>query len=1299
MAFFGKVMQFFGFTDSGKSSKDVTDVLPAQVVPAQVVTPLTLDKIAGNIKKNLNEAKKIKNNSDSKKPESIEDKITNTSKKQKEIRDKSAKCSSDISNIIDKVTSYSQRKLRGTKIAPSEPTPPPSSDQTNMNTILTTIPSDPVAKKIKKIISDTIAVDAQEEVVDTAKKIRIIMTKQTPAPVTPADASATPSTPATSSPIPPDQIGKLSEIAESSLIKSKIMYEQDNGELMSEFQDDLCKDYNEIGEELEDQLYQDFLESLIPQPGDNSDVIAEIVEENINKQVSEVIKGIVKDRISKEDVVVENISKRLTKFWLKKLKDNPVDSSIWKVIFKRTAVNIAALCAYDVFNSHCDTSEMQYYPYDLDNYDTAEMKTDRDSMNEEVKKPYTDLAILIQDKSDTTKYPLDNYKSVVIGDYEFTVGPIVDTAKFIGRTLVYIKCQLTPAKKEAVKKASEEKMADDSGKPLDHFYFWVYLSQCVGLFRVFFMLYAQASIEKGVDYTQGTLVHFKLQKILNKYYNDYYNKNNVTIIHSLGGVNHFILNMSYLQDDPFFVDLVKAQEYDNIFMKKPPGKYDSRNYYIVDSPSLLSKGMPIDAVNNPDDYSYDPNHQANYARVMGKDMEKYKGGVGNKGIKNNDVRTYSLVVCFTTVVLRSPPSSMNILLDPSCYNNTFWVQGARNYSSHCYLLSPVLYTVMGASLLYPDYELSKMRSDIMQTQGSKDRNFVSMTSMELLSEQQDYNVYLPEKTKRTSYSNARTAIFKQLSASMAKYENFDVDLTLEEDPDCVFTPFNLTEDSQQKYPDENDPSKTTAKRICNWLSAEDGEDKSKLLKNVDPEYAALLQKFETTHPDLFQNLQREVSSSYGRNTFETNLAIMGDFSNKRNFLYSMFDNAYNICNGLLNCDESELELYYLSESEDNIGWIKTDDLNVLDPFDPKLPNGESRQPYIFKSKFSEIKISQVKNSVPVTVHTLAHIYALKIPYTEVLETAVSLNPEVAHVTTKEYMYMVFQISSTIVYDNGGIILYGIDMQKTPIACLPDLDVKVDSPDSNKDILESIITSVGTFKRYSAWGAFFASKMMEYLGDYDQLPVLLKEFPEILQVCRTYTTTAPFFNYNNIKPYSFIKIPDSCSFSEIFRAEIPALQNIDYIKTHTESIKLFTEIFINPFVKQFDEYTEFDDDEGDTDDEDLVGGTIIVTTSNNENPESNISIDVIEIKKKNKTNNKNKSNKQLIKQRLFELYLKTGKIPKPKHKASLTHIYHKNVQNQSQSQSQSQSPKHRSKSVKIAKHINLRNTRRVRDGRK
>jgi hypothetical protein len=808
------------------------------------------------------------------------------------------------------------------------------------------------------------------------------------------------------------------------------------------------------------------------------------------------------------------------------------------------------------------------------------------------------------------------------------------------------------------------------------------------------MLYAQLAIEKGVDYTQGTLVHFKLQKILNKYYNDYYNKKNVTTIHSLGGVNHFILNMSYLQDQEFFADLVHAQEYDNIFMKKPPGTYDSRNYYIIDCPSLLSKGMPIDAVNNPEDYSYDPNHQANYARVMKNDMELYKG---NKCIKNNDVRTHSLVVCFTTVVLKSPPSSMIILLDPSCYNNTFWVQGARNYSSHCYLLSPVLYAVMGASLLYPDYELSKMRSDIMQTQGSKDRNFVSMTSMELLSEQQDYNVYLPEKTKRTSYSNARTAIFKQLSASMAKYENFDVDLTLEEDPDCVFTPFNLTEDSQQKYPNENDPSKTTAKRICNWLSAEDGEDKSKLLENVDPEYAARLKVFETNHPVLFKNLQREVSSSYGRNTFETNLAIMGDFSNKRNFLYSMFDNAYNICNGLLNCDESELELYYLSESEDNIGWIKTDDLNVLDPFDPKLPNGESRQPYIFKSKFSEIKISQVKNSVPVTVHTLAHIYALKIPYTEVLETAVSLNPEVAHVTTPEYMYMVFQISSTIVYDNVGNILYGIDMQKTPIACLPDLDVEVDSPDSNKDILESIITSVGTFKRYSAWGAFFASKMMEYLGNYDQLPLLLKEFPEILQVCRTYTTTAPFFNYNNIKPYSFIKIPEGCSFSEIFRNEIPALQNPDYIKTHTESIKLFTEIFINPFVKQFDEYTEFDDDEGDTDDEDLGGGTIIVTTNNNENPESNISIDVIEIKHKNKTNNKNKSNKQLIKQRLFELYLKTGKIPKPKHKASLTHIYHKNVQNQSQSQSQS--PKHRSKSVKIAKHINLRNTRRVRDGRK
>jgi hypothetical protein len=677
--------------------------------------------------------------------------------------------------------------------------------------------------------------------------------------------------------------------------------------------------------------------------------------------------------------------------------------------------------------------------------------------------------------------------------------------------------------------------------------------------------------------------------------------------------------------------------------------------------------MPLDAVDNPEDYSHNKRHQENYNRVMTDDNRKQYND-----IQNNPVRTYPLVVCFSTVVFKSPPASMSALLNPFYYNNTFWVQGARNYTRYCSILSPVLFAVMGSSLLYPDYELSRMRIEIMNTpQGYKDANFVSMTSMELfISQDNDFNVYLPTKTTRTSFSNARNAIFKEMYENMAKYETIDVGLT--EDPDYVpiseFSPIDLPED-------QKDPSKITATKICDWYS--NGGLPSDLFS--DPLLFSKLNNIFTKYPMLQLKLNRIMSSPSTRNTFETNLAVIGDFSNKRNFLYSMFDNAYNICNGLLNCDESDLSLYYLSEGVDSSEWIKTDDLNVLNPDNP----GSVKHPCMFESKFSEIK-----NSVPVTVHTLAHIYALQIPYTEVLETAVSLDLDDLHTVKEKNMYMIFQISSTIVYDDAGVIHYAIDMQKTPIACLPDLDV---AGSTDTDILESIFTSLGTFKRYSAWGAFFASKMMEYLGNYNQLPSLFKEFPEILQVCETYTTTAPFFNYNDIKPYSFIKIDEMCSFSGSFQVKLkkdddsPFLQNLDYIGFNTDCIKLFTEIFINPFVKQFDEYAEFDDDKGDTDDEDFGGGTIIVSTTNNDNPEDNIDIEVIEIKKKNK------GNKRLVKQRLFEIYLKTGKIPKPKYKSSLSHV-NRNVQKQSQS------PKHRSKSVKIAKHINLRNTRRVRDGR-
>jgi hypothetical protein len=1251
---FGKVMQYFGFTGSGKSNDEVKQAVVQPVAPDERDrgrSDLSLDATAENIRDNLKEAKKIKN--DPITPDTLDAKIKNVNNKQKQLRDKSKKCSSDINNIIDKVTSFPQRKLRGSKVASVSVT-----DEKNVTDILVSNPKDPIGKKIKKLISDTIAVDAQEEIVDTAKKSSERL-------LTPSSAPSANPTPSAN----PAQVGKVSEIANSSLQKSKIMYEQDTGDLMSEFQDDLCKDYNEIGEELEEQLYQDFLEYVIPQTSgdiDNIPNIAETVQTRIQMEVSAVIKKMVEERnlkISDEHVEnVENVvnaeTEKLTKFWLKKLKDNPVDSSIWKVIFKRTAVNIAALGAYDVFNSLYNTQNMSYYPYERTRYDNQKL---------------TDQQYATLDAISFNQLP-SNYKSVVIGDYRFTVGPIVDTARFIGRTFVYVKCELaTKHAEDKLKKPTVKPLDHPTVKPLDHFYFWVYLSQSEGMFRVFFMLYAQFAIEKGVDYTQATLVHFKLQKILNEYYNQYYKKVPPTLINTLGGINHFILNMSYLHDDPFFHDLIRAQDHDNMFMGiDRQNTYDSRDYYVVDSPSLLSKGMPLEALQHPEDYSNNQRHQQNYQRVMEPEIqtEKYKD------IQNNPVRTYPLIACFSTVVFKSPPASMSALLNPFFYNNTFWVQGACNYTLPCGILSPVLFTVMGSSLLYPDYELSRMRTEIMNTlQGYKDANFVSMTSMELFTSQDtDFNVYLPTKTTRTSFSNARNAIFKEMYENMAKYETIDVGLT--EDPDYVpiseFSPINLPED-------QKDPSKITATKICEWYLNQGtpsdlfGDNSRLLFSELD----GIFKKYPSLQPRLNTILMRPST----RNTFETNLAVIGDFSNKRNFLYSMFDNAYNICNGLLNCDESDLSLYYLKNINE---WSKLPSLDVMNPNLYASIDASTRAdaPYIFESKFSEIK-----NSLPVTVHTLAHIYALQIPYTEVLETAVSPDPDVPHTVNPKSMYMIFQISSTIVYDNAGFIRYAIDMQKTPIACLPDLDV---AGSTGTDMLESIFTSLGTFKRYSAWGAFFASKMMEYLGNYNQLPLIFAEFPEILQVCETYTTTAPFFNYNDIKPYSFIIIDPEFSFSEIFQAKIPFQPGSvsPILKSNTKDIKLFTEIFINPFVKQFDEFELFNEEEEDTDDEGdggntMGGGTIIVTTTNNDNPADNIDIEVIEIKKKNK------SNKRLVKQRLFEIYLKTGKVPKPKHKASLSHV-NRNVQKQS--------PKHRSKSVKIAKHINLRNTRRVRDGR-
>ena len=132
--------------------------------------------------------------------------------------------------------------------------------------------------------------------------------------------------------------------------------------------------------------------------------------------------------------------------------------------------------------------------------------------------------------------PADSYydEVVPIGPYRYVIGPILDFQNIEGRIFIYIKCYDDPTYTTGT-------------------YFWVYRSQSEGLYRVFFKLRAKASIEKGYDYTQATLVHFKLQIALNKYYDRHAQRGgkNPIIINTLSRLNYFVGNMSYLQDVSF----------------------------------------------------------------------------------------------------------------------------------------------------------------------------------------------------------------------------------------------------------------------------------------------------------------------------------------------------------------------------------------------------------------------------------------------------------------------------------------------------------------------------------------------------------------------------------------------------------------------------------------------------------------------------------------------------------------------------------------------------------------------------
>ncbi len=114
-----------------------------------------------------------------------------------------------------------------------------------------------------------------------------------------------------------------------------------------------------------------------------------------------------------------------------------------------------------------------------------------------------------------------NILDVVCSNQTFKLGPLIDFPA-ISRKLIRIKYTTLESTEN---------------------YFFVYLSQSEGMFRVLFVLDPTGSIEKGIDYVQATLEEICLQYHLNKLYNELL-KLPPTVIRTDRGLVDFINNMS-----------------------------------------------------------------------------------------------------------------------------------------------------------------------------------------------------------------------------------------------------------------------------------------------------------------------------------------------------------------------------------------------------------------------------------------------------------------------------------------------------------------------------------------------------------------------------------------------------------------------------------------------------------------------------------------------------------------------------------------------------------------------------------
>ena len=497
-------------------------------------------------------------------------------------------------------------------------------------------------------------------------------------------------------------------------------------------------------------------------------------------------------------------------------------------------------------------------------------------------------------------------------------------------------------------------------------------------------------------------------------------------INTLKRVIYFVDNMSYLQSrflDNFPLPLLMYADNSaccRVFPpRRPPYDRDTLgrvkglvgHYYLIHKKynAIFHQGFPLEAdeINNyfPDGVTNPDNQYCTQLISSGHDsiFDDFRKGPGPHGSRPSTT-TEPLIYCFTTSCPKTTLVSFDDLLNVMNYTATVWFQGFQNFTRILGgILSPVLYVIIGAMVERPDFELSSIRDQMLGSTGSSARHPTTLIARD----------------------------YKKHSAAL-------MTLGTEE-----FRPGEPT-----LYLPPSPPARTGATQASASLP-----QPYDFVAEIQRQIEGVRHKVEEVLSGIPTNIAPIPDTDIRKHLIDFGLLAI-----KADWLKRKFDDSYEALGSVFpdeadetipvkledgsTIDIKKMKLYCLCNDDT---FLSLENLNCLDPNTPFLQT--------LPSKFNETRIdydNPTRNEVNVVVDTQAQQYCMKFSYVKTPEMQV-----------KE-MYVMIQLSATIVYTvaQPNIILYANDMQKTPIACLPEYRLNETLQGDDRDEYMRIIQAQG-----------------------------------------------------------------------------------------------------------------------------------------------------------------------------------------------------------------------------------------------